>query len=291
MKIFASILLLAMPVAYADPVAGLSPICDKASSEGKPFADCNAGLAATAPSNDQYNFPGPDSLVRKCAVAGCDWNDPAQVYVRFKTLAAGDYTDSCQTALEPGTREPNPWSWAVTKCATWKAVPKSQLAVAPPAPSVVSGPTPLTWTAPLTFTDGNPATGLTYNVYRDGAKIAFGLAGLAYLDSAASPGAHSYFVTASSGGSEGAPSATITASVSAPIVPAPTGLKASAATVYDLVKSRNKFTLKPVGTIPLGTPCLPASAVEALGYGGVDQAIVAMTPGLTRPQVALAKCN
>jgi len=59
----------------------------------------------------------------------------------------------------------------------------------------------------------------TTNVYRDGAQIASELAGAAYTDTSAAAGPHTYYVTATAGGADSAPSNAIQITVPPTLAP------------------------------------------------------------------------
>lgn len=274
--------------AHAAPTAGLTVICDKTSSEGKYVGDCNADLPAGAPSNDRYDLATSDSLVRVCTATLCDWNDHTNfVYRKLRDLPA--YTDSCSDPLEPGTREPNPWSWDTSRCKNWKPIPKAGVLLAPIA---LTGSVALYWAPVLTDINGAAISGVLYNVYQDGKKVADSLAVTTYVATNLTAGVHTFEVAGVNAAGEGAHSAQLayTQQTPLPALPsAPTGLRAVAVAAYDLVKGTDILTVKQIGTVPAGTAC--NASVQALGYYGVPRAKVTLLGTATRPQVVLAKCG
>jgi len=279
--------------AQAAPTAGLTVICDKPTSEGKFVGDCNADLAAGAPSNDRYDLATPESLVRSCkdpAAGGCDWNDQVSfVYRKLKDLPPTSYTHSCADPLEPGTREPNPWSWDVSKCKNWKPI-----LVASVLRSTVNTANSLVlyWSPVTTDTTGAPITGVMYSVYDNGVRVAQAIESTTYTATNVSPGAHSFELTAWYGANESARSAKLPymQGGSLPQIPATPGpLHVTDMAAFDLVKVPDGLTVKQIGTVPADTAC--NAAVQALGYFGVPRAKVALKGTNTRPQVVLAKCS
>lgn len=75
--------------------------------------------------------------------------------------------------------------------------------------------------------------------------------------------------------------------VAAPPSP-PTGLTAQSGVAYTVVKQIDRFVLLPVGTIPVGTPCITSQSVN--GFYAVPRSAVVWA-GSVRPDVVVGQCG
>ena len=117
---------------------------------------------------EKYGMPGPNDLVRRCLITGCDWDDANMYWVKFANLQADEAAEVCETVLKPDTPIPAPSEWTAEKdqCKIWLAVLK------PLIPNVVEkAPTNgvwITWPETKKNVDGsNIETAVSYRVYRN----------------------------------------------------------------------------------------------------------------------------
>jgi len=159
----------------------------------------------------------------------------------------------------------------------------------------------LTWTAPTQNTDGTPLTDLA------GFKIYIGTtAGGPYPVSVdiADPAATTVTIPNLTAGStywfvstaynsaatvqESDHSNEVSKTIPFPTPMPPSGLTVQDLTVFTIVDQVNRFVLLPVGTVPVGTPCITAETVN--GHHVVDRALVNWS-GDIQPVVVVANCS
>lgn len=74
----------------------------------------------------------------------------------------------------------------------------------------------------------------------------------------------------------------------APNAPVLTAVTVADTKAYELLKQKDRFVFLPIGTVPLGTPCLGDQ--HANEFNAVPRAAVTFT-GNVRPPIVLAKCG
>ena len=86
------------------------------------------------------------------------------------------------------------------------------------------------------------------------------------------------------------PPATVPTATPVPAPPANLQIVTTATVAYDMRKSKNKYALVAIGTVPLGIACRPG--MDAMGMNVIaDNLKAVMRPGVTRPQAVLAQCG
>jgi hypothetical protein len=161
--------------------------------------------------------------------------------------------------------------------------------------TVRAAETTLSWTPPITNTNGTPLTNLAgYRIYYGQGTLGQTIqvmnpAATSFVVNGLTPGTWSFEVTAYTAQAESARSNRVQRTfLEAPTVPNAPVVQAGALTVYTIVKRVDGFVLLPVGTVPAGTQCDPSQSVN--GRYAVPRAVVTWT-GSTRPDVVVANCT
>lgn len=175
-----------------------------------------------------------------------------------------------------------------------------------------AGAVSLSWTPPTTNTDGTALANLAgYRVHHGSTETSLSNSvnvanpdARGHTVTGLKPGTHFFGVKAfTSTGAESALSNVvgrsvseaaaqthaITRTVTVEVAPSPpTGLSVVEPTAYRLNQNRDRLVASRVGVVPLATPC--DETQPALAFHRVARDRVTLDAGLTRPNVALAKC-
>lgn len=160
------------------------------------------------------------------------------------------------------------------------------------------GSVTLVWIAPTENEDGSPLTdlagfmiywGTESGVYPNSIRIE-DPAKTTYLVENLPTGTYEFVATAfNAEGIESRFSDPTTRFVHAGVRPAPPeALSVADLTVYTIVKQTNRFVLLPVGTVPIGTSCIPEQNIN--GMYVVNRDSVQWT-GTVQPLVVVADCQ
>lgn len=148
---------------------------------------------------------------------------------------------------------------------------------------VQAGEGALTWTAPTKRCDGTPLTNLTgYSLTYGQAQQDLPLTPTNFTVRGLSPGVWWFSLAAVDANNERSEFITVSKTV------APEDFKTIATDVFTIVKRTDRFVLLKVGTVPLGTVCIPDQTIN--GHYAVPRSAVTWS-ALVRPDVVVAQCG
>lgn len=176
------------------------------------------------------------------------------------------------------------------------------LAIAGPA---IAGEAALSWTQPTTNVDGSaiPASGTGRLV---GNRVEWGTCSTAnvfgtvigqqawttprtsYTVTGLAPATYCFRAFASTTYGESGPSAVASKTILPPMPNPPGNIMVADLQVYTVIKTKDRFVLLPVGTVPAATPCDPAQSVN--GMNAVPRDAVQWT-GTVQDDVVVARCG